>query len=417
MSISLPVFIIFGVFFFLFGACAGSFLNVCIWRLPREESLVFPNSHCPKCGHALKAYENIPVLAWMILKGRCRYCGGTISPRYFFVELFTALLFLLIWIRCFQEGYNLNILLTFLFLGAAMVAVACIDFQHYLIPDEITYSGLGFALFLALVHPAGLVQGQQIPSFVEPALLETKIYSWLTQGVLAEKSFLALRTTAVIHTLAGAALGGILLWVFLEGGKLLFGRVRGSAEKPVSLWGSASGFVLADTGEFTHWDEVLQRAGDRFSARIRNLHSLVYELDGKEREYVLRDKHDLELDVQRNTMYIGDKKIPLKDVQVLDAEVTDWSIPREVMGWGDVKLSAMVGALLGVDAVLFVLMIGALMGTVIGGGVYLISLGRNGGAVPFGTFIATAVLLWLLAGDELFRWYLEIIKFRHYGVN
>src|ERR1041385_8145123 len=81
------------LFSFLFGAAIGSFLNVVIHRVPNEESIVFPNSACPKCGKAIKAYDNIPILSWLILRGRCRNCHEPISFRYPAVELLTALIF------------------------------------------------------------------------------------------------------------------------------------------------------------------------------------------------------------------------------------------------------------------------------------------------------------------------------------
>ena len=83
----------------VFGACVGSFLNVVVWRLPRGESLWSPPSHCPKCGHAIRAWENVPILSWLFLRGRCSQCGLPISLQYPLVELATMLLFLAVWWR------------------------------------------------------------------------------------------------------------------------------------------------------------------------------------------------------------------------------------------------------------------------------------------------------------------------------
>ena len=80
-------------FIFFAGLCLGSFLNVCIWRIPREESIVWPGSHCPACNHPIAAYDNIPLLSWLLLAGKCRHCRAPISPRYFEVELLTGALF------------------------------------------------------------------------------------------------------------------------------------------------------------------------------------------------------------------------------------------------------------------------------------------------------------------------------------
>ena len=85
-------------FVFLAGLCIGSFLNVCIWRIPRDESIVWPGSHCPACGHAIAPWDNVPLLSWLLLNGKCRHCKAPISPRYFVVELLTGALFAGLWL-------------------------------------------------------------------------------------------------------------------------------------------------------------------------------------------------------------------------------------------------------------------------------------------------------------------------------
>src|SRR5437588_1253801 len=81
---------------FCMGATVGSFLNVVVYRLPRRKNLAYPGSFCPRCGHPIRLNDNIPILSWLALRGRCRDCGGRISPRYFFVELATAAMFLIV---------------------------------------------------------------------------------------------------------------------------------------------------------------------------------------------------------------------------------------------------------------------------------------------------------------------------------
>ncbi|MEA3560834.1 MAG: prepilin peptidase, partial [Candidatus Omnitrophota bacterium] len=81
------------IIIFILGACVGSFLNVCIYRIPRRESIITPSSHCPNCNHKLTWYENIPLLSYLVLRGKCRYCRGQVSFRYFTVELLAAGLF------------------------------------------------------------------------------------------------------------------------------------------------------------------------------------------------------------------------------------------------------------------------------------------------------------------------------------
>ena len=121
---------------FVFGSCIGSFLNVCIWRIPRDESLISPSSHCPKCGHSLSWFENIPLFSWLCLGGRCRKCRESISFRYFFVELFTAMLFLLVWFKVVSAAQPLAILSVYFVMTMLVVTTIFIDAEHFIIPNE-----------------------------------------------------------------------------------------------------------------------------------------------------------------------------------------------------------------------------------------------------------------------------------------
>ncbi len=119
------------------GACIGSFLNVCIWRIPNDMSIVSPPSHCPKCSHAIPFYENIPVLSWLILRGKCSSCHAPISIRYLLVELLTALIFLRIWIAVSPEDTaGLMRLLAFSVTASVLIAAAFTDCDYRIIPDE-----------------------------------------------------------------------------------------------------------------------------------------------------------------------------------------------------------------------------------------------------------------------------------------
>jgi leader peptidase (prepilin peptidase) / N-methyltransferase len=129
------------------GALLGSFLNVVIWRLPRKESLVTPGSHCPSCEHEIAPYDNVPVVSWLVLRGRCRYCGARISPRYPLVELLTAVAFAaVVAVRGFDEGLVLE--LPFV---ACLIALAGIDLDHKLLPNRIVYPMAVFGLVATLL--------------------------------------------------------------------------------------------------------------------------------------------------------------------------------------------------------------------------------------------------------------------------
>jgi len=123
---------------FAFGAVVGSFLNVCIHRIPRGESIVRPRSRCPSCGTAIPGYDNIPLLSYLVLRARCRSCGAPISAVYPAVELLTAVLSLVLF-RKF--GFSLPFLASFAFC-CALVAVSFIDLEHRIIPDVISLPGI-----------------------------------------------------------------------------------------------------------------------------------------------------------------------------------------------------------------------------------------------------------------------------------
>jgi leader peptidase (prepilin peptidase)/N-methyltransferase len=132
------------------GAVIGSFLNVVVYRLPREQSLVTPGSRCPSCERAIAPFDNVPVLSWLILRGRCRHCGTRISPRYPAVELTTAVAFAaVVAVRGFDDG--LVIELPFV---ACLIALAGIDLDHKLLPNRIVYPMAAYGLLATVVVDA-----------------------------------------------------------------------------------------------------------------------------------------------------------------------------------------------------------------------------------------------------------------------
>lgn len=139
--------------FGLFGLAVGSFLNVCICRLPEGESVVSPPSHCPGCGQCIRWFDNIPLLSYIVLRGRCRNCGASISWQYPLVEFATGVLFAAT-AAVFGLGAET---LVYLLLLSALVVITVIDLHHQIIPDRITLPGIPLGLILgALVLPVGL---------------------------------------------------------------------------------------------------------------------------------------------------------------------------------------------------------------------------------------------------------------------
>jgi leader peptidase (prepilin peptidase)/N-methyltransferase len=176
------------------GALIGSFLNVVIHRVPREESIVFPNSRCPSCGTPIKPYDNIPVVSYLILRGRCRSCRSHISARYPAVEAMTALLFLAVFL---YRGFTLALPFDLIFV-AAMATLVFIDAEHMILPNVITYPGLVFALTarVAIPYLAG-------PGYLDdlPGMMQTLPGNWPVWA------------TSLAGAALGALVGGGSLWL------------------------------------------------------------------------------------------------------------------------------------------------------------------------------------------------------------
>ena len=134
---------------FILGSTVGSFLNVCIIRIPEKISIVFPPSHCPACKKPIPFYHNIPLLSYIILGGKCRYCKEPISFQYFIVELLTPVIMLLLFF-CF--GISLSLVISFIF-SAALIVITFIDLRHQIIPDLISLPGILFCFLCSFIVP------------------------------------------------------------------------------------------------------------------------------------------------------------------------------------------------------------------------------------------------------------------------
>ena len=184
-------------FSFWMGACVASFLNVVIWRVPRGESIVSPPSHCPSCGGGIRWWQNVPVVSWLVLRGRCASCRAPISPRYIIVEVLGGVLFLAAFAKF---GVFAPVFWVWISL---MIAGSFIDFDHQLLPDFVTVGGMVYGVALSIVScftPFGA-------GFLSP------IYpAWQPFGM------------PLWNSLSGLALGFGLLWLVRFFGSKAFGR-------------------------------------------------------------------------------------------------------------------------------------------------------------------------------------------------
>lgn len=200
--------------FFLFGLVFGSFLNVCIYRMPRELSVVAPRSACPACGKPIAAYDNIPVLSWLILRGRCRHCHARISPRYAIVELLTGIFFVLCYLigpfvlTYLQQGFpfgmfpeieRVTVAVKYCILSFLLIGLIFTDAETKILPDLLTKPGIAL----------GLVSSLFVPVEAAPFLNHWGDFDW--------------HVLSFINSVVGAVFGA----GFIFGASLLYQALRG----------------------------------------------------------------------------------------------------------------------------------------------------------------------------------------------
>lgn len=310
----MDLFIIFG--FFVFGLVFGSFLNVCIYRMPRGLSVVSPRSACPACHTPIAAYDNVPVLSWLVLRGKCRHCKSRISPRYAAVELLTASLFALSYYVAAGSPEPVPSAARLCVFSFLLIGLIFTDAETQLLPDLLTLPGLALGLALSFLAPVEMCPDLERSSGPMGALLSDQA-GW--------------RVLSFANSVTGAVFGVAFMW----GVALLYRGIRG----------------------------------------------------------------------------------------------------KEGMGMGDVKLMAMIGAFLGIELTLFVVLLGSVIGSVFGVTLMLLvyrkRLVRNrqrhmslAGSrawhsatlifrhfqIPFGVFLGAAALVAAFVGVPLMRWYLGLCQ-------
>jgi leader peptidase (prepilin peptidase)/N-methyltransferase len=189
---------------FVYGLCFGSFLNVCIYRLPRGQSVVKPRSACPHCGDPIPLYHNVPVVSWLILRGKCRSCKQPISPRYLVIELLTGLLFL----GCYAHFGLTLAMLKVAVLGFLLLGLIFTDAETKLLPDAMTLPGLALGIGFSLVVPVNDLASRIMPGMVSAAMRHE--ISW--------------RLWSLSDSLLGAAVGAS----FLYGAAAIYLKTRGA---------------------------------------------------------------------------------------------------------------------------------------------------------------------------------------------
>jgi leader peptidase (prepilin peptidase)/N-methyltransferase len=187
---------------FALGLAFGSFLNVCIYRMPRDLSVVAPGSACPNCKHAVRFYDNVPVLSWLILRGKCRDCRAPISPRYLVIELLVGVIFL----ACYAHFGPTLAMLKYCVFGFLLLGLIFTDAETFLLPDKLTLTGLALGIAFSLFVPVNDLASQML------------------NGVSFPVSFdMAWRLFSLLDSVAGAVVGAS----FIYGAGAIYMRARG----------------------------------------------------------------------------------------------------------------------------------------------------------------------------------------------
>jgi leader peptidase (prepilin peptidase)/N-methyltransferase len=369
------------VIIFVFGAIAGSFLNVCIHRMPRELSIVWPGSFCPKCKIPIPWYENIPLLSYLILRGKCFRCRRPISFRYFFVELLNAVSWLLIW-RSYGLSAAFAIAAVFV---SMMIVVTLTDLETGFIPHGVTWTGMIFGVCVSVVNARLVPQGLW--------------YHKLLASVL------------------GLVTGAATIFAVAELGKLLFGKRKvrlapGTVitikdnrlliDQPgaplASRAGGVSGFFqrLADTltrGQYLDpscssiaWDDIFNRSSDRIVFRAATL------------RFAGGNFKDVEVEISEKSFRVAGKEHALADAGVIEGRAEAMVLSREAMGFGDLCLMAMIGTFLGPWLTVLVFMFAPFIALPYA---LFCRFAKKQETIPYGPFLAVMAVIFYFAGPEI----------------
>lgn len=353
--------------FFAFGACIGSFLNVCIYRLPRELSVNKPRrSFCTSCKKQIPWYFNLPIISWLVLGGKCKYCNEKISYRYFFVEILNASIYLAL-----ARYYEPEFAICYAILCSFLIVAFFIDLEFMIIPDSVTIGGAIVGILLSIIFPTIHYNDKHIWGFY--------------------------------HSMLGFGFGFSIIYFIVIIGKIAFGRVKYDFDELKKFYINVNfkdEEVLHEfkiDSETLQWYDVFYRKSDKIKIKLKKLN-----IDGKEIE--LNKSQDLQVLVDK--IKIDKKVYQLKDIKHIKGETDSVVIPREAMGFGDVKFMGMMGAFLGWQATIFIVIAASFLGTIYSFFKILVQREKQN-AIPFGPYLALGAVLWIICGPKIVRWYQE----------
>jgi len=389
---------------FAMGATIGSFLNVCIYRMPLEMSVNEPKrSFCPSCKYQIPWYHNLPLVSWALLRGKCNNCSGKISVRYWLVELGTALLFVMVWKHFFQlektSGPEGQVIITpagwpvavayWIFISCLIVAIFT-DFEHKIIPDEITIGG-------AIV---GVVLASAIGFFAIPHLHVSFPDGWMPFA--KEFGVEVPRWQGAMRSVIGAAAGFFSLYAVVVLGKMMFGRKSTTYDTPqewsITQEEGADNPVLTNGDKKEPWEDVFMVTSEKVKMATSEV-----VLNGEK-------STDVETVLECDQVTIDGKVTPLDQLETIRGVTSDKVYFRDAMGFGDVKFLMMIGAFLGWQGVLFTIFLSSVAGTLVALPLRFTGRAEWSAKIPFGPYLALGAFVWLFWGIEIMNWYFGLMR-------
>jgi len=349
---------------FVFGSIVGSFLNVCIHRMPLGQSIVHPPSHCPHCQYSIPWYLNIPLVTWIWLGGKCAHCQAPISARYFLVELFTGAMAALCWI---SFGHTSPLLAAGYFVFIAGLTVGSfIDLEHLIIPDQITFGGMAAGLLLSLVVPQ---MHFSVPDFTR----------------------LAKPGPGITDSIAGLAIGAGLVYALLRVGKYFWGRQKVPLPQSTRVIFTEYGVKMPE--EEIPFEELFYRKSDAI------------ELQARQVELIDRCYVNVPVRLSVDRLSVGADSFNPEDVLCLEVVTDQIVFPREVMGPADVTFMGAIGAFLGWPAVFFALAASSFLGSAVGLTTILLKKKEWSSRIPYGPYLALGAVIWVFGGYHWMPFY------------
>lgn len=348
------------VVLFVLGSMVGSFLNVCIYRMPRDLSVVRPRSHCPKCNYSIPWFLNIPIITWLSLRGKCKNCGEPISLRYLWVEFFTGLTFATAW--AFVAPRSIGVAIAYCVILGAFIVATLIDIEHFIIPDEITIGGIAVGFLFSAAVP--------------------------------QLHHAATRPEAMRGSVWGIIVGGGIVYLILRAGKMAFGKEKLELAPDSKVIFTESSLQLPD--KEIPYEEIFYRKSDYIRLLAKTLE--VRFAEGAEQSD--RCYWNTMITLKPEELTIGEETFNPEQVPHMEVVTSEVVLPREAMGFGDVKFMAAIGAFLGWQAAIFALMFSAMIGTIVSVGAIVIRRVEWSSRIPYGPYIAVATVIYMFLPVE-----------------